>query len=94
MPKTMRPLYPYAEPKNPHMMYMDTLLGRVLYISYRNLLFIDLAGSKFANQWIKFTQIVNSNNLFYEYRARNSLDDSRIMFQSPMPKIFFDDFAP
>ena len=59
MPKTMRPLYPYAEPKNPHMIYMDMLLSRVMYTSYRNLLVIDLAGAKsmnkFANQWIKFT---------------------------------------
>ena len=49
MPETMRPLYPYAEPKNPHMIYMDMLLSRVLYISYRNLLVIDLAGAIIEN---------------------------------------------
>ena len=39
--------------------YMDMLLSRLLYISYRNLLVIDSAGAKsmnkFANQWINFT---------------------------------------
>ena len=43
----------------PYDIYMDTLLSRVLYISYRNLLVIDSAGAKsmnkFANQWFKFT---------------------------------------
>ena len=57
----MRPLYPYAEPKNPHMIYMDMLLSRVMYISYRNLLVIDLAGAKsmnkFANQWLSLLKL-------------------------------------
>ena len=61
MPKTMRLLYPYAEPKNPHMIYMDMLLSRVLYISYRNLLVIDSAGAKsmntFANQWLSLLKL-------------------------------------
>ena len=57
----MRLLYPYAEPKNPHMIYMDTLLSRVLYISYRNLIAIDSAGAKsmntFANQWLSLLKL-------------------------------------
>ena len=44
-----------------HMIYMNTLLSRVLYISYRNLLVIDSAGAKwmntFANQWLSLLKL-------------------------------------
>ena len=45
----------------PYDIYMDTLLSRVLYISYRNLLVIDSAGAKwmntFANQWLSLLKL-------------------------------------
>ena len=41
--------------------YMDTVLSRLLYISYRNLLVIDSEGAKsmntFANQWLSLLKL-------------------------------------
>ena len=55
------PLCKTQEPTYDIYIYMDTLLSRVLYISYRNLLVIDSAGAKsmntFANQWLSLLKL-------------------------------------
>ena len=47
---------------------------------------------KFANQWSKFTLVVNSNELFYEHRERNHIRDYSIE-RIHRPDNSFDELA-